>query len=132
MYAPEGGTTLTRVAPQALGVSGQVALVWGPSGSETEIALGDHALRSYTTRPVLEPTRTSVTWTEEPEGEVGDLVLLEASAKTDRVRLQLVLDDVSCADCILAPDELFETVQQSLQRRIPGEFELLLDDPRRG
>lgn len=61
----------------------------------------------------------------------GDLVLLEANSKTDRVQLQLVLDDVSCADCILAPDVLFETVQQSLQRRMPGEFELFLDDPRR-
>ncbi len=61
----------------------------------------------------------------------GDLVLVEANSKTDRVQLQLVLDDVSCADCILAPDVLFATVQQSLQHRIPGEFELLLDDPRR-
>jgi hypothetical protein len=26
---------------------------------------------------------------------------------------------------------LFDTVRQSLQRRIRGEFELLLDDPRR-
>lgn len=61
----------------------------------------------------------------------GDLLLVEANPKTDRISLQLVLDDVSCADCILAPDTLFETVQQSLQRRIRGEFELLLDDPRR-
>lgn len=61
----------------------------------------------------------------------GDLLLVEANPKIDRIRLQLVLDDVSCADCILAPDMLFDTVQQSLQRRIRGEFELVLDDPRR-
>ena len=61
----------------------------------------------------------------------GDLLLVEANPKTDRISLQLVLDDVSCADCILPPDMLFDTVQQSLQRRIRGEFELLLDDPRR-
>jgi hypothetical protein len=61
----------------------------------------------------------------------GDLVLIEANSKIDRVTLQLVLDDVSCADCILAPDMLFETVQQSLQRRIRGEFELVVEDPRR-
>ena len=61
----------------------------------------------------------------------GDLLLVEANPKIDRIKLQLVLDDVSCADCILAPDMLFETVQQSLQRRVPGEFELILDDPRR-
>jgi Fe-S cluster biogenesis protein NfuA len=61
----------------------------------------------------------------------GDLLLVEANPKTDRITLQLVLDDVSCADCILAPDMLFETVQQSLQRRVRGEFELVLEDPRR-
>lgn len=79
MFAPEGGTTLTRVAPQGFGISGQTTLVWGPSGSETEIALGDRALRSYTTRPQLVANSTSVQWNEEPEGVVGDLVLLELS-----------------------------------------------------
>ena len=61
----------------------------------------------------------------------GDLVLVAADPTTDRIRVQLVLDDVSCADCILPPDMLFETMQESLARRVPGEFELLLDDPRR-
>ena len=61
----------------------------------------------------------------------GDLVLVAADPKTDRIRVQLVLDDVSCAECILPPDMLFETMQESLARRVPGEFELLLDDPRR-
>jgi hypothetical protein len=61
----------------------------------------------------------------------GDLLLLSADPKTARIRLQLVLDDVSCAECILPPDMLFETVQQGLERRVTGEFELLLDDPRR-
>jgi hypothetical protein len=45
--------------------------------------------------------------------------------------LQLVLDDVSCAECILAPAELFATIEQSLQRSVPGEFELVVDDPRK-
>ncbi|MDQ1475458.1 MAG: hypothetical protein QOE62_687, partial [Actinomycetota bacterium] len=39
---------------------------------------------------------------------------------------------VSCADCILAPDELRNTISAALERRIAGEFELVLDDPRRG
>lgn len=78
MFAPADGITLTRVAPQALGVSGQTTLVWGPSGDETKIVLGERALRSYTTRPeIVEPGR--VEWTEAPEGAVGDLVLLELS-----------------------------------------------------
>jgi Fe-S cluster biogenesis protein NfuA len=60
----------------------------------------------------------------------GDLVVVEANPKTDRIRLQLVLDDVSCAECILAPSELFATIEQSLQRSVAGEFELVVDDPR--
>jgi hypothetical protein len=77
MFAPEDGITLTRVTPQALGISGQTTLVWGPSDAETAIALDERALRAYTTRPRLLPD--SVEWTEEPTGERGDLVLLELS-----------------------------------------------------
>ncbi len=51
--------------------------------------------------------------------------------KTARVHLRLVLDDVGCEECVLPPDMLRETITESLQRRIAGEFELVLDDPRR-
>jgi Fe-S cluster biogenesis protein NfuA len=60
----------------------------------------------------------------------GDLVLVEADAKRARIRVRLVLDDVSCEDCVLPPDALYETIEQSLSRRVRGEFELVLDDPR--
>ena len=61
----------------------------------------------------------------------ADLLLRDANPRTARVHLALVLDDVSCADCILAPDELRSTISAALERRIVGEFELVLDDPRR-
>jgi Fe-S cluster biogenesis protein NfuA len=61
----------------------------------------------------------------------ADLVVREANPKTDRVHLALVIDDVTCADCVLPPDELRATITEALQRRITGEFELVLDDPRR-
>ncbi len=61
----------------------------------------------------------------------ADLLLVEADPKTLRIRLELRFDDVSCAECILAPDQLAETVQAAISRRVPGEFELVLDDPRR-
>ncbi|HEY5172216.1 MAG TPA: hypothetical protein VIK54_10865 [Acidimicrobiia bacterium] len=61
----------------------------------------------------------------------ADLLVREADPRTARVHLALVLDDVTCADCVLAPDELRETIADALQRRITGEFELVLDDPRR-
>ncbi len=61
----------------------------------------------------------------------ADLLLVEADPKTLRVRLELRFDDVSCADCVLAPDQLEQTVSAAISRRVPGEFELLLHDPRR-
>jgi len=61
----------------------------------------------------------------------GDLVLVEADTRADRVRVRVVLDDVSCDDCVLPPPMLYETIEQSIARRVAGEFELLLEDPRR-
>jgi Fe-S cluster biogenesis protein NfuA len=61
----------------------------------------------------------------------GDLVLVEANPKTARVKLTLQFDNVSCEDCILPPDQLAETINAAISRRVPGEFELVLDDPRR-
>jgi NifU-like domain len=61
----------------------------------------------------------------------ADLLLLEADPKTLRIRLELRLDTVDCADCVLPPNQLVETITQAIQRRVPGEFELVLDDPRR-
>jgi hypothetical protein len=60
----------------------------------------------------------------------ADLVLVEANPKTARIHLLLVLDTVGCEECVLPPAELRETILDSLQRRIVGEFELVLDDPR--
>jgi Fe-S cluster biogenesis protein NfuA len=61
----------------------------------------------------------------------ADLTVLDANPKTARIHLGLVLDAVSCEDCVLPPEMLYETIEQSLQRRVAGEFELVLDDPRR-
>jgi hypothetical protein len=61
----------------------------------------------------------------------ADLLLLDADPKTLRIRLELRLDDASCADCILPPGQLAATITQAIRRRVPGEFELVLDDPRR-
>jgi Fe-S cluster biogenesis protein NfuA len=61
----------------------------------------------------------------------ADLHLIEANPKTQRIHLALVLESVSCEECVLPPAMLYETIEQSLQRRVTGEFELVLDDPRR-
>ncbi|MGZ8751858.1 MAG: NifU family protein [Acidimicrobiia bacterium] len=60
----------------------------------------------------------------------ADLLLVEADPKTLRIRLALRLDDAGCADCVLPPDQLAETVARAIRHRVPGEFELVLDDPR--
>ena len=60
----------------------------------------------------------------------GDLVLEGADPATDRVEVRLDLDGVSCLDCILPPDQLRRTLEDGIARRVPGEFELVLHDPR--
>ncbi len=61
----------------------------------------------------------------------ADLLLIEADPRTLRVRLEVRFDNVTCAECVLAPDELVRTVTEAIGRRVPGEFELVLEDPRR-
>jgi Fe-S cluster biogenesis protein NfuA len=61
----------------------------------------------------------------------ADLELVEANAKTARIHLTLTLGSAACEECVLPPDLLYETIEQSLHRRVAGEFELVLDDPRR-
>lgn len=60
----------------------------------------------------------------------GDLVLVEADPGTDRVEVRLELDDVSCLDCVMPTGALYELISASIARRSPGEFELVLVDPR--
>jgi hypothetical protein len=60
----------------------------------------------------------------------ADLLLVETNPNLARIHLRLVLDSVRCEECVLPPDMLRETITDSLQRRIVGEFELVLDDPR--
>jgi Fe-S cluster biogenesis protein NfuA len=60
----------------------------------------------------------------------GDLLLLDADPARASISLRLVLDDVSCADCVLPPAELYATIERSLAQRVRDEFELVLDDPR--
>jgi Fe-S cluster biogenesis protein NfuA len=61
----------------------------------------------------------------------ADLVLIRADPRTAIVELRLDLDGVTCRDCVLPPDRLAEVVENVLRRGIPGEFELVLHDPRR-
>ena len=62
----------------------------------------------------------------------ADLLLVEADARRDRIHLRLELEGVRCEECVLEPDALRETIEFSLRAQVRGEFELVIDDPRRG
>jgi Fe-S cluster biogenesis protein NfuA len=62
----------------------------------------------------------------------ADLRLLDADPKTARIRLQLVIAGADCEECVLPPDMLRDVIDDSLRRRVHEEFELVIDDPRRG
>ena len=61
----------------------------------------------------------------------ADLRLVTADPKTDRIELALELDDAECEDCVLPAELLREMISDALARRVGGEFELILHDPRR-
>lgn len=60
----------------------------------------------------------------------ADLEFVAADDRRDRVDVRLVLDDVECVECVLAPDQLREAIERAVQRRAPGEYEIRIDDPR--
>jgi hypothetical protein len=59
------------------------------------------------------------------------LRLVGADPKTARIEVALDLTGVECLDCVLAPEFLEQMLSDALARRIRGEFELVLRDPRR-
>jgi hypothetical protein len=65
------------------------------------------------------------------QADGADLSLVGADARTDRIELALDVSDAGCAECVLPPDQLRDVIAASLQRRVPGEFELIVHDPRR-
>jgi hypothetical protein len=60
----------------------------------------------------------------------GDLVLVDADPKLDRVEVRVVIDDVSCLECVMPTQALHDVISASIARRSPGELELVLVDPR--
>jgi hypothetical protein len=61
----------------------------------------------------------------------ADLQMLGADPKTARVEVQLDMTGVECEDCVMPPDMLEQMISDAVAKRVRGEFELLLRDPRR-
>ncbi len=60
----------------------------------------------------------------------GDLQLVSADPRLDRIEVRVQLDGVECLDCVMPPAALQEIISASIARRSPGEFELVVVDPR--
>jgi Fe-S cluster biogenesis protein NfuA len=60
----------------------------------------------------------------------ADLRLVRADPKTARIEIALELDDAECEDCVLPAELLQQMITDALSRRVRGEFELVLHDPR--
>ena len=61
----------------------------------------------------------------------ADLQMLRADPKTARIEVALDLTGVECDDCVMPPELLEQMISDAVSRRIRGEFELVLRDPRR-
>src|SRR3954451_2325472 len=59
-----------------------------------------------------------------------ELRLTAIDARDHLVRFELDLADAGCADCVLPPAALQEMVATALQRRLPGDYLVVVDDPR--
>jgi Fe-S cluster biogenesis protein NfuA len=60
----------------------------------------------------------------------ADLRLVEADPKTDRIEVALELGGVDCEECVMPPALLEQMISDAVSRRVRGEFELVLRDPR--
>jgi len=69
---------------------------------------------------------------ETVNGDGVELRLVGISERDRRVELELGLDNAGCGDCVLPPDALLAMVESVLQRRHPGDYDVVVHDPRTG
>lgn len=62
----------------------------------------------------------------------AELKMLEANPKTDRIEVALDMTGVECEDCVMPTEMLEQMISDAVARRVRGEFELVLRDPRVG
>ena len=60
----------------------------------------------------------------------ADLVLVAADTSTDRIEVSLELGGVDCEDCVMPPELLEQMIADAVRKRVRGEFELVVRDPR--
>jgi Fe-S cluster biogenesis protein NfuA len=60
----------------------------------------------------------------------ADLRLVGADPATARIEVALELGGVDCADCVMPPELLEQMIADAVRKRVRGEFELVVRDPR--
>ena len=61
----------------------------------------------------------------------ADLDMITADPKTARVEVALDMSGVECEDCVMPTEMLEQMINEAVGRRVRGEFQLVLQDPRR-
>ena len=61
----------------------------------------------------------------------ADLRMLGVDPKTARVEVELDMSGVECEECVMPADLLEQMIRDAVAKRVRGEFELVLHDPRR-
>jgi Fe-S cluster biogenesis protein NfuA len=64
------------------------------------------------------------------QADGADLTLIEANPATARIEVRLEVADATCAECVLPGPLLEQVISDTILRHDPGEFELVLRDPR--
>jgi hypothetical protein len=64
------------------------------------------------------------------DGDGGAFELVGFEAPDGVLRLRLVMDSVTCEECILPPDALAQIVSDFVRRTAPAVARVELDDPR--
>lgn len=65
------------------------------------------------------------------QADGADLEVVTIDPGSDLIELRLDVVHASCAECILPPGDLAATITRAIRRTTPGEFELIVHDPRR-
>jgi Fe-S cluster biogenesis protein NfuA len=61
----------------------------------------------------------------------ADLAMVVADPKTARIEVELDMSGVECEECVMPPEMLEQMISDAVAKRVRGEFELVLRDPRR-
>jgi len=64
------------------------------------------------------------------EGDGAGIEFVSVEASTDTVQLRLILDNVSCLDCVMPRPILEDVAASVLRRKLPQISRVSIDDPR--